>query len=413
MFSCTSSLGLPANETTLAELLRGAGYKTHMVGKWHLGSVTEYLPTAPANGFDSYEGIPFSVDMGLAYSNTSMETWSDNYYGCTPLPYLNNTDVVEQPVDLSTVHDRYTASAVGFISTSLKAQDPFFLYLAFGHVHTPQFAGAAQAGKSKRGVLGDSVAEVDAAIGAVLTAVQGSNTFVILSSDNGAPDAHQHLQPGEQLETFTGSNALFLGSKTQTWEGGLRVPGILWWPGVIQPQVRREVASTLDVFATVAQAVGVPLPTDRVYDSVSLLPLVTGKANGPPRNVSFFYAGATLQAVRINQWKVHLVTEQPFESHAGPEVGYLKNTGNDRSPYGVQDPWLVFNIDRDPSEMFPLNKDGAVPVAVRQQAARVIAAHKAELGVPPPGILDVTCKTTDCRICCDHSKNCVCNAPPK
>eukprot|EP00035_Acanthoeca_spectabilis_P036383 m.39286 g.39286 ORF g.39286 m.39286 type:complete len:1090 (-) comp7942_c0_seq1:51-3320(-) len=409
VFTCRSRLGLPANETTMAELVKPAGYTTHMVGKWHLGSVEEYLPTT-VGGFDTYAGIPFSVDMGFAYNNRSMETWDDDYYGCSPLPFLVNTSVVEQPVDLSTVHTRYVASALKFINGSLASQTPFFLYLAFGHVHTPQYAGVAQAGKSKRGVFGDSVAEVDAAVAAVLSAVRGTNTLAILSSDNGAPDAHQHLMPGELLEAFTGSNSLFVGSKTQTWEGGLRVPGILWWPNVIQPQVRHEVASTLDVFATVADAVGVALPTDRIYDSVSLMPLVKGAGGHPPRNASFFYAGSTLQAVRVNQWKAHLVTELPNEPHAGPERGFLNQSGNNHAPYGVQNPWLLFNIERDPSEMFPVTGTLAKPVLV--DIAAVVQAHQAQLGTPPIGILDVDCISADCRICCDHTKNCFCNGPP-
>ena len=115
---------------------------------------------------------------------------------------------------------RYTTAAVDFVAASLKEKAAFFLYFAFGHVHTPQYAGTKQAGKSKRGIFGDSVAEVDASVGAVLDALGTSNTICLLSSDNGAPDAHQHNQPGQQLDAITGSNHAFLGSKTQTWEGG-------------------------------------------------------------------------------------------------------------------------------------------------------------------------------------------------
>eukprot|EP01052_Picozoa_sp_SAG31_P001187 SAG31_NODE_39_length_31377_cov_5.971482_18_plen_214_part_00 len=185
-----------------------------VLARRHLGSTPGYFPTD--HGFESYFGIPFSVDMGFAFSNRTEESWSEgNYYGCTPLPLMANTTVLEQPVDLATVNARYTSSAVDFIRTSFADKAKFFLYLAFGHVHTPQFAGKEQFGKSKRGIFGDSVAEVDHAVSAVMHEVQGSNTMVILSSDNGAPDSYQHKQPGQPLDAITGSNALFLGGKTQ------------------------------------------------------------------------------------------------------------------------------------------------------------------------------------------------------
>ena len=369
------------------------------------------LPTA--HGFDSYFGIPYSVDMGYAYGNRTEESWSEgDYYGCTPLPLLANTSVVEQPVNLATLNARYTANAVDFIQREKNSDAPFFLYFAFGHVHTPQYAGVEQAGKSKRGIFGDSIAEVDASIGAVLSAIGDSNVIVFMSSDNGAPDAHQHLQPGQELHTITGSNYMFLGSKTQTWEGGIREPGIVWWPGKIQPQVRLEVVSTMDIFASVADLAGVPLPGDgRVYDTTSLMPLLTGATAVPPRNASFFYAGATLQAVRLGPYKAHLVTQLPNEPHAGPERGFLKAAGFDHSPYGKQSPWLVFNLERDPAEQYPLHADTLNKRGILAALQSVVAAHLAQLGTPPQGVLDVPC-ATDCRVCCDHTKNCMCNAPP-
>lgn len=294
---------------------------------------------------------------------------------------------------------------------------------SFGHVHTPQYAGVEQAGKSKRGIFGDSVAEVDASVGAVMDALGDSNTICLLSSDNGAPDAHQHLQPGQEIDAVTGSNHLFLGSKTQTWEGGLREPGLVWWPGKIAPQVRQEVASTLDVFATVADAVGAPMPSGKVYDSVSLLPLLTAKSATPPRNASFFYAGATLQAVRVGAYKAHLVTQQPFEPHAGPEHGFLAQSHSDHQPYGVQTPWLLFNVEIDPSELYPLSPvppeghagEGHPAAAALKACQDAVAAHQKQLGAPPKGVLNDECdpKTgDDCRVCCDHAKKCDCTPKP-
>ena len=348
--------------------------------------------------------------MGFAYGNRTEESWSEGgYYGCAPLPLLANNTVVEQPVDLSTVNERYTSAALDFVRSAGTVQ-PYFLYFAFGHVHTPQYASAAHTGASKRGIFGDSVVEVDSAVGAVLEAVAGTNTFAILSSDNGAPDAHQHLQAGQLIDAITGSNYGFLGSKTQTWEGGLRVPGIMWWPTVIAPQVVQDVASTLDVFATVSEAAGLALPKDRTMDSVSFLPRVTGKNATAPRAASFFYAGATLMAVRVGAHKAHLVTTMPNEAHAGPERNFLTSSGSGHAPYGVQKPWLFFNVEHDPGEMYSFGPAGDEDVA--KAAVAAVAAHRAELGTPPPGILDHECREEDCRVCCDHATQCVCTPPP-
>ena len=133
---------------------------------------------------------------------------------------------------------------------------------------------------------------------------------------------------------------------------------------MIQPQIVQEVASTLDVFASVADAVGIAMPSGVLSDSISLLPLVASTTPWPSistldavaavpfRNASFFYAGTTLMAVRVGPWKAHLVTTVPFEAHAGPERGFLVDAHSDHRPYGPQKPWLLFNVEHDPSEMY-------------------------------------------------------------
>jgi len=122
------------------------------------------LPTN--HGFDEYFGVPFSVDMGLAYGNRSFESeWEGEWYGCNPLPLLNGTKVLEQPLDMTGLTQRYTRVAVAFIRRQLAASKPFLLYYAFNHVHTPQFAATETCGQSERGIFGDSVEEVDQAVG--------------------------------------------------------------------------------------------------------------------------------------------------------------------------------------------------------------------------------------------------------
>merc|ERR1712166_1310490 len=227
VFACGSAYGIPHNETTMPEALRAEGYATAMVGKWHLGDRVEYLPTS--HGFDEYLGVPFSDDMGLAYSNRTAEAeFEGQWYGCTPLPLLNGTTVLEQPVDLNGLTQKYTAFATDFVRRQVAKKVPFYLYFAFNHVHTPQYAA----------------------------------TLVILTSDNGAPDALQHKSPVLAPAPIVGSNSPFLGAKTTLWEGGVREPGIVWWPGQIQPRRTAAQASTLDVFATVVDAAGAAMPTD-------------------------------------------------------------------------------------------------------------------------------------------------------
>eukprot|EP00750_Incisomonas_marina_P025323 INCI538.1.p1 GENE.INCI538.1~~INCI538.1.p1 ORF type:complete len:373 (+),score=41.96 INCI538.1:353-1471(+) len=240
VFPCDAQLGLPKNETTFAAALKPAGYRSMAIGKWHLGQKWEYMPHQ--HGFDSYYGVPYSVDMGLAWNNRSAETsFEDNYYGCTPLPLVANETVLEQPTDLATLNERYVEAASVFLRQAAADGVPFLLYVAFGHVHTPQYAGRKYEGVSRRGVFGDSVAELDAAVGSIMATLRdlpggiSNDTLVVLTSDNGAPNAAQHAAPWLPLQPISGSNGPFLGEKTTTWEGGLRVPGIVVWPNVVQP----------------------------------------------------------------------------------------------------------------------------------------------------------------------------------
>ena len=213
------------------------------------------------------------------------------------------------------------------------------------------------------------------------------------AGDNGAPNAAQHAAPWLPLAGWSGSNGPFLGEKTTTWEGGLRVPGIAMWPGTIAPRsVSEELVSTLDVFATLLEVAGVPLPTDRVMDSHSLLPLLQG-TGASTRNASFFYRGCTLAAVRYQQYKYHLSTTQP--STQPPAWS---------EPFGTNP--LLFQIEQDPSERFPLTSGHDDVIA---EIKAVIAVHRAELGTPPAPILGVG---GGAEVCCDKKRNCDCTAPP-
>jgi len=399
VFACGSAYGIPHNETTMPEALRAEGYATAMVGKWHLGDRVEYLPTS--HGFDEYLGVPFSDDMGLAYSNRTAEAeFEGQWYGCTPLPLLNGTKVLEQPVDLNGLTQKYTAFATDFVRRQVAKKVPFYLYFAFNHVHTPQYAATQNCGRSQRGIFGDSVEELDDAVGTVMNLLRqlAPDTLVILTSDNGAPDALQHKSPVLAPAPIVGSNSPFLGAKTTLWEGGVREPGIVWWPGQIQPRRTAAQASTLDVFATVVDAAGAAMPTDRTMDSVSLLPMLMGNTSKAPRQTHFLYRGRTLAAVRHKQWKVHLDTTKP--TVLGDDVSYW-------APFGVQSPWLLYNIEHDPSERYPVVDRADVLAEVEA----VVKQHQLEMGSIPRGVLSD--QKPEYRICCDQTTTPPCTCTPQ
>jgi arylsulfatase A-like enzyme len=330
-----STGGIPADEVTLAEALGGQGYQTCCIGKWHLGHLPQYLPTR--NGFDRYFGLPYSNDM-------------------KPLPLLRNEEKLEISPDQRTLTRRYTEEAVQFIRDSQQADAkgrPFFLYLPHSMPHVPLFASDEDAGRSARGLYGDVVEAIDRSTGVLLNTLRelklDRNTLVMFSSDNG---------PWLIKKQNGGSSGPLREGKGSTWEGGMRVPGIFWWPGKIKPgQVSQELASTLDVFATCCVLSGASLPADRDMDSFDLSPVLFSGGESP-RNSMLYYRGSELFAVRKGPWKLHLKTQ----------AGY----GQPRAD--VHDAPLLFHLEHDPSERFDVATDHSDVVADLQSE---IKAHLA------------------------------------
>ncbi len=222
----TDKDGLNRDEQTLADLLKARGYKTQCVGKWHLGVTPEYLPTR--RGFDHYFGIPYSNDM-------------------TPSVLMRDEQIIEQPVQLETLTQRYTDEATKFIKAS--AGGPFFLYFPHTFPHIPLAASAKFRGKSPHGIYGDVLSELDWSVGEVMNALRtagvANNTLVLFSSDNGP--------------WYQGSPGKLRGRKGETWEGGVREPFIAWMPNRIpKGRVSNAVASMLDVTPTIAHSSAVP-----------------------------------------------------------------------------------------------------------------------------------------------------------
>ena len=352
VFFPDSTSGLPAGEITLAEALRDSGYRTACVGKWHLGHQPEYLPTA--HGFDSYFGIPYSNDMDAVWplpdGSNRFENSKIEYFR---VPLLRGTEEIERPADQTTITRRYTEEAVRFI----KQQDerPFFLYLAHSLPHVPLFRSKAFEGRSARGLYGDVVEEIDWGMGEVFDALQEAGlderTVVLFTSDNG-PWLTYGAQGGSAGPLREGKGCSF--------EGGVRVPTIVRWPGQVPAaSVCTEISSALDVMPTFVELAGGTLPTDRPYDGVDLSGVLLGQDGAPsPRESVFFYQGSRLMAVRHGAYKAHFATQ----------IAYV---GADLTEH---DPPLLYNLNLDPSETRDLK--GVLPEVVLE-LQRVADEHLA------------------------------------
>ncbi|MBL8174833.1 MAG: sulfatase [Bryobacterales bacterium] len=301
--------GLPATEVTMAQMLRQRGYATQIVGKWHLGHLAQFLPTR--HGFDHYFGIPFSNDMSFdtnvvydeinkQFQRTRATTVRERYRNLPGIPLMRDENVIESEPDQTQLTPRYTAEASAFIRKSAQAKKPFFLYFAHTFPHVPLFASPRFRGKSKRGLYGDAVEEMDWSVGEILKLLAelkiDENTLVLFSSDNGG---------AVSLGEHGGSNGALREGKATTWEGGVREPFIARWKGRIQPsQLSTAVASTLDIFPTLAQLTG-GIPKDNPpLDGADLAPLLWGNAARPQRDFFYYHAGR-LRAIRRGPWKLH------------------------------------------------------------------------------------------------------------
>ncbi|QDV27780.1 sulfatase family protein [Aureliella helgolandensis] len=357
-----STGGLPDSEITLAEMLRSSGYRTGCVGKWHLGHLPQFSPLQ--HGFDSYFGIPYSNDMdrtGDAPRGRHAIFEPETEYFNVPL--LRDREILEQPADQTTITRRYTEEAIQFIQTP--SEQPFFLYLAHSMPHVPLFRSPAFEGHSRRGLYGDVIEEIDWSVGQVLDAIRDSNlaenTLVIFTSDNG---------PWLSQDAHGGSAGLLREGKGTTWEGGMREPTIMWWPGTIEAgQATAAMGCTTDLLATCATLSGGQLPTDRVIDSVDLTP-VLHDATANTRNELFYYRAYELMAVRMGPWKVHFQEQGSY----GTEPKKLTKCA----------PPKLYHLEHDPSERYNIAQNYPEIVA---QVEQLVEEHRKTL-VPAPSQLE-------------------------
>ncbi len=299
------SVGLNPSEVTVAERLKEKGYATQMVGKWHLGDQPEFLPTR--QGFDHYLGIPYSNDMLKKSAETKVPV----------VPLLRDEKVVElmDGEGQRRLVELYTKEAVDFIGRN--KDNPFYLYFAHNAVHTPIYPGKAFAGKSQNGRFGDWVEEVDWSVGQVLDTLRAQgldkDTIVVFTSDNG---------PWLVKGTDGGSAGPLRGGKGSTWEGGVRVPTLAWWPGRIPAgSVNDAVAATIDLLPTFVALAGGTVPATPVIDGRDITPILLGQSKESAREAHYYFSGYTLQAVRQGRWKLALLPQSEAGNvKKGPQV---------------------------------------------------------------------------------------------
>jgi arylsulfatase A len=302
-FGPESTTGLPVSEITIADVLKEAGYTTAAIGKWHLGHLPEYLPTA--RGFDSFYGLPYSNDMILPWC--PWLTDSDKL-----MLYEDSTAVTEIGKKQDRLTMDYTSQAISFIKE--QADNPFFLYLAHSMPHLPISAAQEFKGTSAAGLYGDVIEMVDWTVGEIIKTLQEANieekTLVIFTSDNGP----WHNLPERMLQDgiepwHTGSSGTLRGAKATTYEGGLRVPAIMYWPGQIPAnQVSQELATGLDIFPTLVEVSGAQMPVGLKIDGLNLLPLLKGE-DASPRKTFIYCKEKTIQAIRKKEWKLRYTEE--------------------------------------------------------------------------------------------------------
>ena len=287
------SVGLNPAEVTVAERLKEKGYATQMIGKWHLGDQPEFLPTR--QGFDHYLGIPYSNDMLKKSAETKVPV----------VPLLRDEKIAElmDGEGQRRMVELYTKEAVDFIGRN--KDKPFYLYFAHNAVHTPIYPGAAFAGKSQNGRFGDWVEEVDWSVGQVLDALRSQgldkDTLVVFTSDNG---------PWLTKGADGGSAGPLRGGKGSTWEGGVRVPTLAWWPGRVPAgSVNDAVAATIDLLPTFVSLAGGTVPATPVIDGRDITPILLGQSKESAREAHYYFAAYNLQAVRQGRWKLAIAPQ--------------------------------------------------------------------------------------------------------
>lgn len=365
--------GLPKSETTLAEILKNeAGYTTGLIGKWHLGGSAHFNPIR--RGFDTFFGflheghyfVPPPYDGHVTWlrrktlpPGTSGDRWISRdgrtiytaHMGHNEPAYDADNPLFRagQPVvETENLTDAFTREAVAFVDEN--ADRPFFLYLAYNTVHSPLQATDAYLEKFahiediQRRIFAGMLAHLDDSVGAVIDSLRAAgleeNTLVFFLSDNGGPTAE-----------LTSSNLPLRGGKGSVYEGGVRVPFLVQWPGTLPAgEVYGKPVLSLDIFATAIARAGIDPPKNRPLDGVDLLPYLTGEAEGAPHDELYWRVGEK-SALRVGDWKL------------------VRNPGR-----GESDAWQLYRLDRDIAETSDLATEA--PEKLRELVERWEARNR-------------------------------------
>lgn len=331
-----SNYGVHQDEMTMGELLKQKGYATAIFGKWHLGSQYQFLPLQ--NGFDEYYGLPYSNDMWPFHPQQG------EVFNFPDLPTYDGNEVVGYNTDQTRFTTDYTMRSIDFIKKNVQAEKPFFLYLAHNMPHVPLAVSDKFKGKSEQGLFGDVMMEIDWSIGEVWKTVQElgieENTLIVITSDNG---------PWTNYGNHAGSAAGLREAKATTFDGGNRVPCIVYWKGHTQAgTICNKLASNIDLFPTFAEISGAPLP-QRKIDGVSILSLIEGKTDANPRtSFVYYYNKNDLEAVTDGEFK--LVFPHKYVTYGAYAPG------NDGKPGKLATVELraseLYDLRRDPGERY-------------------------------------------------------------
>jgi arylsulfatase len=318
------NIGLNPKEMTLAKMVKQNNYATCLVGKWHLGNDTTFLPTK--QGFDEFFGIPYASDMCKAVNNQ----WGD-------LPLLDGTKVIEENPDQSQLTKRYTERAIDFITRNSKSQ--FLLCMALTNTHVPLAISKDFTGKSKGGPFYDAVEETDWAVGQIAKTIQkldiDKQTIIIFTSDNG-PNILYGNYAGYAGGLKEGVNTIF--------EGGVRVPFIFRYPDRAPGGlVTNEFGSIIDILPTIADLTRCTLPTTKI-DGVDLWPVLSNMEKLlRARKAYYYYLGDQLLGIRQGSWKFYM-------PHSYPSVTDPGKNGKPGKIRMMQTEMALYNLDEDPSE---------------------------------------------------------------
>nr|XP_008010187.2 arylsulfatase G isoform X2 [Chlorocebus sabaeus]XP_008010188.2 arylsulfatase G isoform X2 [Chlorocebus sabaeus] len=420
-FAVTSVGGLPLNETTLAEVLQQAGYVTGMIGKWHLGHHGSYHPNF--RGFDYYFGIPYSHDMGCTdtpgynhppcpacpqgdgpASNLQRDCYTD-----VALPLYENLNIVEQPVNLSSLAQKYVEKATQFIQQASTSGRPFLLYVALAHMHVPLPVTRLPAAPRGRRLYGAGLREMDGLVGQIKDKVDHTakdNTFLWFTGDNG-PWA-QKCELAGSVGAFTGVWQTRRGgspAKQTTWEGGHRVPALAYWPGRVPVNVTSTaLLSVLDIFPTVVALAQASLPQGRRFDGVDVSEVLFGRSQPGHRVLFHPNSGAAgefgaLQTVRLERYKAFYVTggARACDGSIGPELQH-------KFP-------LIFNLEDDIAEAVPLERGGTEYQAVLPKVRKVLADILQDIANDNISSADYTQDPSVTPCCNPYQIACRCQAP--